>query len=67
MCKSKTPVVNKTNDGVLFTTVGGILSKYIDKKLVLNSLTVGGILREKSKDPPTGVHLHTDRWLCLSN
>ena len=62
-----TPVVNEPNDGVSFTTVGGILSKYISKEPVLNSLPVGGILREKSKDPSTGVHLHTDRWLCLSN
>ena len=48
-------------------TVGGILSKYIRAKIVLNGLPVGGILRGKSKDTPTGVYLRMDRWLCLSN
>ena len=47
--------------------MGGILSEYIKEGTVLNSLPVGRILRGKSKDPPTGVRLHMNRWLCLSN
>ena len=69
-CKGKTPVVNEPNDGVSFTTVGGILSKYIEIKRAVPELgdePVGGILRGKSKDPPTGMPLHMNMWLCLSN
>ena len=50
--------------GFILTTVGGILSGYINKGMVLNSLPVGGILRGKSKDPPTGMHLHTKTGGC---